>query len=98
MPVMKTAPAHPPQPNQLHADVVVIGAGLAGLTAARILTANNVDVIVLEARNRVGGRMYTRPASDGTLLDLGAQWIGPTQERLAALAADLGVSTFRSYD
>ncbi len=95
---MKTAPAHPPQPNQLHADVVVIGAGLAGLTAARILTANNVDVIVLEARNRVGGRMYTRPASDGTLLDLGAQWIGPTQERLAALAADLGVSTFRSYD
>lgn len=63
-----------------------------------MLAAADVDVVVLEARNRVGGRTYTRPAQDGTLLDLGGQWIGPTQERIAALAASVGVSTFLSYD
>jgi monoamine oxidase len=79
------------------ADVVIVGAGLAGLAAARTLTAAGVDVIVLEARERVGGRAYTRPASDGTLLDLGAQWIGPTQQRIAALAEAIGATTFPTY-
>jgi monoamine oxidase len=85
-------------PFTRHTDVVIVGAGLAGLTAARALTAAGVDVVVLEARERVGGRTYTRPASDGTLIDHGGQWIGPTQERLAALAEAVGVKTFRSYD
>jgi len=80
------------------ADVVVAGAGLAGLAAAQTLAGAGVDVVVLEARNRVGGRTYTKPASDGTPLDLGAQWIGPTQHRLAALAESAGVTTFRMYD
>src|SRR2546429_6655568 len=80
------------------ADVVVIGAGLAGLAAARALAAAGVDVVVLEARNRVGGRTYTKPASSGIPLDLGAQWIGPTQHRLAELAESVGVTTFRTYD
>ena len=79
-------------------DVVIIGAGLAGLTAARTLTAAGVDVVVLEARDRVGGRTYTRPARDGTLIDHGGQWIGPMQDRLAALAEAVGVTTFRTYD
>jgi monoamine oxidase len=78
--------------------VVIVGAGLAGLAAARHLTARGVESLVLEARDRVGGRTYTRPASDGTLLDLGGQWIGPTQHRLAALAAELGLTTFKTYD
>lgn len=95
---MRISPSNPTGANELRADVVVIGAGLAGLSAARILTVADRDVVVLEARDRVGGRVYTRPASDGTLLDLGAQWIGPTQDRLAALAAEVGVSTFPSYD
>lgn len=80
-----------------HTDIVIIGAGLAGLTAARSLTAAGLDVIVLEARNRVGGRTYTTSASDGTLLDLGGQWIGPTQHRIAALAQAVGATTFPTY-
>ncbi len=80
------------------ADVVVVGAGFAGLSAARALVGAGVEVIVLEARDRVGGRSYTRPASDGTLIDLGGQWIGPTQERLEALAQAVGVSTFFTYN
>lgn len=79
-------------------DVVVVGAGLAGLTAARALVAHGVDVRVLEARNRVGGRAYTTRWDDGTAIDLGAQWIGPGQERITALAASLGVATFAAYD
>ncbi len=79
------------------ADVVIVGAGFAGLSAARALAVAGVDVVVLEARARVGGRSYTRPASDGTLIDLGGQWIGPTQDRLAALAESVGVTTFPTY-
>lgn len=83
--------------NLRQADVVIVGAGLAGLAAARMLTAAGVEVIVLEARERVGGRVYTRAASHGTLLDLGAQWIGPTQQRITALAEAVGVTTFPTY-
>ncbi len=78
-------------------DVMVVGAGLAGLTAARILSGNGVRVLVLEARDRVGGRTLSHrtPASD--TIDLGAQWIGPTQDRVAALAAELSVHTFEQF-
>ncbi len=79
-------------------EVVIVGAGLAGLAAARTLVKGGVDVVVLEARGRVGGRTYSRPASDGTILDLGGQWIGPTQDRLAALAEEVGATTFPTYN
>lgn len=79
-------------------DVVVVGAGLAGLTAARRLTDLGVSVRVLEARERVGGRTYDRVLADGTVLELGGQWLGPTQERVAALADELGVATFPTYN
>lgn len=91
------APISPVLPMR-RAEVVIVGAGLAGLTAARELTKAGIDVIVLEARDRVGGRTYSRPASDGTIVDLGGQWIGPTQDRLAALADELGVTTFPTYN
>lgn len=80
------------------ADVVIVGAGLAGLTAARELAKAGIDVVVLEARERVGGRTYSRTADDGTILDLGGQWIGPTQDRLAALAEEFGLTTFPTYN
>lgn len=86
------------QPDERRAEVVVVGAGLAGLMAARHLRAFGVDVLVLEARDRVGGRTYSIRAQDGTVIDMGGQWIGPSQRRLGALADDLGVTTFPTYD
>jgi monoamine oxidase len=79
-------------------DVVVVGAGLAGLVAARDLVAAGAEVVVLEARDRVGGRTLTLPAADGTPIDHGGQWIGPTQDRIAAVAASVGVTTYPSWD
>jgi monoamine oxidase len=86
------------QAMERRAEVVVVGAGLAGLMAARHLRAYAVDVLVVEARHRVGGRTYSIRRADGTVMDLGGQWIGPTQLRLTRLAAELGVTAFPSYD
>ena len=83
--------------DAVDADVVVVGAGLAGLTAARELTAAGASVVVLEARDRVGGRTLNHDFGDGQIVELGAQWIGPTQDRLAALADALGIETHPSY-
>ena len=84
--------------ERLEADVCVIGAGLAGLTAARVLGAHDRAVVVLEARDRVGGRVHTETLADGTPIDHGGQWIGPGQHRMAHVAEDLGLETFRTYD
>ena len=79
------------------ADVVVVGAGLAGLVAARELSAGGASVVVVEARDRVGGRVHNHDIGDGKVVEVGGQWIGPTQDRLAALAAEFGVETFPTY-
>ncbi|CRK58329.1 Amine oxidase [flavin-containing] [Alloactinosynnema sp. L-07] len=75
-------------------NVVVIGAGFAGLTAARELRRNGVDVTVLEAADRVGGRARTVMSVVESAVDLGGTWLGPEHRRMKALAADHGVSTF----
>ena len=79
-------------------DVVVVGAGLAGLAAASRLVDAGAEVVVLEARERVGGRTLTLPAADGTPIDHGGHWIGPTQDRIAALAERVGVTTHPTYE
>src|SRR5262245_22411638 len=79
-------------------DVVVIGAGFAGLTAARALPKAGKRVVVLEARDRVGGRALNLPLANGAVTERGATFAGPTQDRILALARELGVPTFPTYD
>ncbi|MFD6692567.1 flavin monoamine oxidase family protein [Micromonospora aurantiaca (nom. illeg.)] len=76
--------------------IVVVGAGFSGLACALALDAAGAEVRVLEARDRVGGRTLSRPLPGGGWLDLGAQWIGPTQDRMYALVAAYGLTTFSS--
>src|SRR5262245_12631375 len=78
-------------------DSIVVGAGMSGLTAARRLREAGRSVIVCEAQRRVGGRVLTQELDDGTTVDLGGQWIGPTQDRIARLATELGVPTYRTH-
>jgi monoamine oxidase len=78
-------------------DVAIVGAGLAGLTAARELTARGRSVAVLEARDRVGGRTLVQPIGDGEVVDVGGQWVGPGQDRMIALADEFGVERFPTY-
>jgi monoamine oxidase len=78
-------------------DVVVVGAGLAGLSAARRLKRGGASVAVLEARDRVGGRTLNRELGHGEVVEIGGQWVGPTQNRVLKLIKDLGLSTFKTY-
>jgi monoamine oxidase len=79
-------------------DVVVIGAGLAGLTAARTLTAAGQSVVVLEARGRVGGRTLNHDLGDGQVVEAGGQFVGPTQNHILKLAAELDIKTFPAHN
>ena len=78
-------------------DVVVVGAGFAGLAAARALAAQGASVTVLEARDRVGGRTLNASIGNGKVIEVGGQWVGPTQTRLLDLAATVGVDTYLTY-
>ncbi|HUR03775.1 MAG TPA: flavin monoamine oxidase family protein [Nonomuraea sp.] len=78
------------------ADVVVVGAGMSGLSCADTLLRQGADVLVLEARDHVGGRTRIVEA-DGEIVDLGGQFIGPGQDRVHALAKELGIEVFATH-
>ena len=89
--------AHRMAEQKRECDVVVVGAGFSGLAAARQLHRAGLEVLVLEGRHRVGGRSFTDVTPAGYTIDRGGQWIGPTQDHLAALAGELGVRTFPTW-
>src|SRR5215510_5710036 len=79
-------------------DAVVVGAGFAGLAAARRLALAGKSVIVLEAQDRVGGRTLNHSIGGGAITELGAGYVGPTQDELFKLADHYGVGTFPVYN
>jgi monoamine oxidase len=78
-------------------DVVVVGAGLAGLSAASDLVGASRSVVVLEARDRVGGRTLNLALGRHEVVEAGGQWVGPGQDRILARARELGIRTFKTY-
>jgi monoamine oxidase len=97
----KPKPRHPKPATTTHsADVVVVGAGLSGLSAARAVRAAGHSVIVVEARGRVGGRCFSRSlgvpgATD--VANMGATFVGPTQTQILGLMGELGIPKFDVY-
>jgi monoamine oxidase len=83
--------------EHLQADVCVVGAGFAGLAAARHLKKANKSVIVLEARDRVGGRVWDKTAKDGTVISVGGTWLGVHQTRMKQLVEEVGLTRYRQY-
>lgn len=78
--------------------MVVVGAGLSGLAAARALVASGREVLVLEARDRVGGRTLNHSIGHGHVVEVGGEFVGPTQDHILALAEAVGVKTFPVYN
>lgn len=84
--------------RQHTAQVVIIGGGFSGIAAAKKLHQAGVSFLVLEARERLGGRVYTKQFEQGYYLDFGGQWIGPTQDRMYELCKEHGLSYFETYN
>jgi len=78
-------------------DVVIIGAGLSGLTAARLLAKANKKILVLEAQDRVGGRTWSLPTGQNDFIDVGGQWIGKGHDRMYQLVKEAGLKTFPTF-
>ncbi len=79
-------------------DAIIIGAGYAGLTAAAALKESGKNIKVLEARDRVGGRVYTKTLQNGSYVDLGGAWVGPGQDHFYKLIRETGNETFKTYE
>ena len=82
--------------DNMNFDVIIAGAGIAGLAAARQLTEQGLSVVILEARDRIGGRLLT-VTENGFHIDLGATWFWPTETRVTALVSTLKLETFSQY-
>jgi monoamine oxidase len=81
----------------IDADFVVVGAGLSGLRAAKSIVEGGREAIVLEARERVGGRLLNATLGDGIAVDVGGQWVGDDHHRVRRLAAELGIEMFPQH-
>src|SRR3954453_20297199 len=84
--------------SHLEADVAIVGGGLAGLTAARALVKSGHSVVVLEARDRVGGGTFNHPLGDGQVIEAGGEFVGPTQTHVLALAKSVGIGTYKVFN
>jgi monoamine oxidase len=84
--------------ERLQTDYCVVGAGFAGLSAARRLRDRGKSVALLEARDRVGGRAWNRTATDGTVVSVGGTWLGKRQDRMFALCRELGLQVYPQYE
>ncbi|AWB94575.1 putrescine oxidase [Agromyces badenianii] len=82
--------------ERIDCDVVIVGAGASGLTAANTLKDAGRSVVVLEARERIGGRLWTDDI-DGAMLEIGGQWVSPDQDALIETLAELGLETYSRY-
>jgi len=80
------------------ADVIVVGAGLAGLAAARAVLRAGLEPIVVEARGRIGGRVVNEPIADGKIVEMGGQWVAPRSSGLRRFAAEVGIEFFPTYE
>src|SRR4051812_6108288 len=79
------------------ADVVVVGGGISGLVAARNVAKSGRSVLVVEARDRVGGRVLNHQLKNGSVIESGGAFVGPTQDHILKLADELNVKTFKEY-
>jgi monoamine oxidase len=84
--------------NIQQTEVVIIGAGFSGIAAAKMLHEAKIPFLILEARERIGGRVFTKHLSENLYVDLGGQWIGPTQDRMYALCQEFDIPYFETYD
>ncbi|MER7845186.1 FAD-dependent oxidoreductase [Kitasatospora sp. NPDC096077] len=82
----------------VEADVIVVGGGFAGITAARELKRSGRSVALLEARDRLGGRALSAPIGDGKIVELGAEFHGKAQRIIAGTARELGIDSYRVHD
>lgn len=84
--------------EKIKTDVIVVGAGYAGLSAALELKQQGLETLILEARDRVGGRIWSKKLDQGPTIDIGGQWIGPTQHLMQDLVKKYEIPVFDTYD
>ena len=84
--------------ERLQVEYCVVGAGFAGLSAARRLRQRGKSVVLIEARDRVGGRVWNRTAADGSVVSVGGTWLGKRQDRMFDLCREFGLEVYPQYD